>query len=60
MGLGMLGIFLVTAVIILLMVALTHFFRDKPEEKQAIVETDRLPALRQGAVFVWFFIKCAY
>ena len=30
---GMLGIFLVTAVIILLMVALTHFFRDKPEEK---------------------------
>ena len=33
LGLGMLGIFLVTAVIILLMVALTHFFRDKPEEK---------------------------
>lgn len=33
MGLGMLGIFLVTAVIIGVMVLLTRFFQDKPEQK---------------------------
>mgnify|MGYP006998312435 CR=1 FL=1 len=33
MGLGMLGIFLVTAVIIGAMALLTRFFQDKPEQK---------------------------
>ena len=33
MGLGMIGIFLVTAVIIGAMVLLTRLFRDNPEEK---------------------------
>lgn len=33
MGLGMLGIFLVTAVIIGCMVLLTRVFQDKPEQK---------------------------
>ena len=33
MGLGMIGIFLVTLVIIAVMVLLTRFTKDKPEDK---------------------------